>query len=71
MMTAYPTPSAATLASAPGRNLTTEEAAREIGISRTAVYGLLRKGDLGSVKIGNRRRIPQAEAQRYIRSLCA
>jgi len=70
-MTAYPLPSSATLASAPGRNLTVTEAAAQISISRSALYLLMHEGGIGSLKIGGRRRIPEAEVQRYIRSLCA
>lgn len=38
-------------------------------MSRTAVFGLLRSGDLNSVQIGNRRRVPVAALDNYVASL--
>ena len=38
--------------------LTPEQAAHVLGIGRTSVYALLRKGELGSVRLGRSRRIP-------------
>jgi excisionase family DNA binding protein len=38
--------------------LTPEQAAHVLGIGRTSVYELLRKGELVSVKLGRSRRIP-------------
>jgi len=46
---------------APALLLTVEEAARRLGLGRTTVYGLIRDGELHSVRIGRARRIP-AEA---------
>jgi excisionase family DNA binding protein len=38
--------------------LTSEEAARRLGISRSRLYLLMGRGELESVKIGRTRRIP-------------
>nr|WP_322786040.1 helix-turn-helix domain-containing protein [Nakamurella lactea] len=38
--------------------LTAEEAAEALGLSRTAVFAMIRSGELQSVKIASRRRIP-------------
>jgi excisionase family DNA binding protein len=46
-----------------------EEAAAVMSISRTAVFGLIRSGDLHTVKIGGRRRIPRASIEEYIARL--
>lgn len=38
--------------------LTVEEAAERLGVGRTLVYALLRRGDIESIAIGRLRRIP-------------
>lgn len=38
--------------------LTVEEAAERLGIGRTLVYALVRRGDIESISIGRLRRIP-------------
>jgi excisionase family DNA binding protein len=43
-----------------------EEAATLLSISRTAVFGLIRSGDLRAVKIGGRRRIPHSSIEDYV-----
>ncbi|MFY0408021.1 helix-turn-helix domain-containing protein [Solicola sp. PLA-1-18] len=45
------------------------EAADYLAISRSKVYELMRAGEIGSVQIGNSRRIPLRELQRYVESL--
>lgn len=57
-------------AAAPGL-LKPEEAAAELRIGRTRVYGLISTGELGSVKIGRSRRIPRAALAEYIDRLRA
>jgi excisionase family DNA binding protein len=51
------------------RLLSIRQAAREINIGRTAVYGLLRDGKLKSVKIGRRRLIPRDAIEAFIAGL--
>lgn len=43
-----------------------EEAAEIMSLSRTAIYGLIRSGDLDTIKIGNRRRIPRSSIEDYV-----
>jgi excisionase family DNA binding protein len=43
-----------------------EEAAVIMSLSRTAVFGLIRSGDLDTIKIGHRRRIPRSSIEDYI-----
>lgn len=43
-----------------------EEAATLMSLSRTAVFGLIRSGDLQTVKIGGRRRIPRSSIEDYV-----
>jgi excisionase family DNA binding protein len=43
-----------------------EEAAAVMSLSRTAVFALIRSGELKAVKIGNRRRIPHSSIENYI-----
>ncbi len=52
--------------SAPALLLRPEEAARMLRISRTAVFGLLASGDLRSITIGRRRRIPRQALDEYV-----
>ena len=51
------------------RLLSIRQAAREINIGRTAVYGLLRDGKVKSVKIGRRRLIPRDAIEAFIAGL--
>lgn len=49
--------------------LTVEEAAQLLSIGRTLLYDLVLRGKVGSVKIGNARRIPMAVLQTYVENL--
>jgi excisionase family DNA binding protein len=49
--------------------LTVGEAATALSLSRTAVYELMRTGELGSVRIGARRRVPVAAVDAYVARL--
>jgi excisionase family DNA binding protein len=49
--------------------LTVGEAAAALSLSRTAVYELMRTGDLGSVQIGVRRRVPMTAIDAYVARL--
>jgi excisionase family DNA binding protein len=46
-----------------------EQAAEFLNVSRSTVYGLLRTGELRSVKIGKSRRIPHAALVEYVERL--
>jgi excisionase family DNA binding protein len=48
-----------------------EEVARSLAIGRTAVFELIRTGELRSVKIGKSRRIPAEAVVEYIAGLSA
>jgi excisionase family DNA binding protein len=43
-----------------------EEAAEIMSLSRTAVFGLIRSGDLDAIKVGGRRRIPRSSIEDYV-----
>lgn len=45
---------------------TVEVAARLLGIGRTTMYGLLRSGEVTSVKLGRRTLVPDREIERVI-----
>ncbi len=47
-------------------NLKVREVAQILGVGKTLVYALIGKGELGSVKIGNARRVPRAELDAYL-----
>jgi excisionase family DNA binding protein len=47
--------------------ITPEEAARRLGVGRSTVYGLLRLGQLPSIKIGRCRRVPAAAVEAFVR----
>jgi len=49
--------------------LTVEEAAEQLAIGRTAVYALLKSGELDSVRIGRLRRIPAISVENYVQQL--
>lgn len=51
--------------------LTAEEAAGLLGIGRTAVFRLMRQGELSGVLIGASRRFPRAEIDAYVGRLLA
>lgn len=46
--------------------LAVREAAEELSVSRATVYGLIRSGELPSLKIGSRRLIPRTELSRWL-----
>jgi len=46
--------------------LRVEEAAPLLRLSRTEVFALIKKGELASIKIGRRRRIPRQALDDYI-----
>jgi excisionase family DNA binding protein len=46
-----------------------EEVAELLGIGRTRVFGLVKSGELRSVKIGTSRRVPHSAVVEYIRRL--
>ena len=46
-----------------------EEAAEMLGLSRTAMFGLIARGEVKSVKIGSRRRVPVAALHAYVRKI--
>ena len=58
--------SAAAEAATPAILLRPEEAARMLRVSRSAIYGLLASGDLASITIGRRRRIPRRALDDYV-----
>lgn len=49
--------------------LTPEEAATTLGISRSKLYVLLRRGDITSVRIDGSRRIPSTELTSFVDGL--
>ncbi len=49
--------------------LTVREAANVLGISRTAIYLLLQRGEIPSVKIGRSRRIKRKDIESYVNRL--
>ena len=51
--------------------LTVEEAARRLSLGRTTLYMLLKAGQIGSVRIGCRRRVPVAALAAYTSRLTA
>lgn len=46
-----------------------EEVAKLLDVGRTAVFDLIRSGELASVKIGGARRIPRQAVENYINQL--
>lgn len=46
-----------------------EEAALRLGVKRTTMYHLVRRGEIESVRIGRLRRIPQACLEEYVEDL--
>jgi excisionase family DNA binding protein len=51
--------------------LTVEEAADCIGICRSNMFKLIRRGDVKSVKVGRLRRVTPAALEDYVRRLSA
>lgn len=51
----------------PDRLLGVEEAARQLGIGRSALYGELAAGRLRSLTIGRRRLVPSSAIAEYVR----
>jgi excisionase family DNA binding protein len=51
--------------------LTVEDAARQLSLSRTTIYALLKGGQITSVRIGRRRRIPATALTTYTNRLIA
>ena len=45
---------------------TLEAAGEFLGVSRTVVYGLIRRGELPSIKIGRRRQIPRRACEQFV-----
>jgi excisionase family DNA binding protein len=48
-----------------------EEAAEQLGIGRSIMFDLIRKGDVRSVKIGKRRIVPDTALREYMAGLIA
>lgn len=46
--------------------LTPDEAARCLSLGRTSVFGLMRTGQLGSIRIGGARRVPLAAVHAFV-----
>ena len=51
--------------------LTPDAAAKELSISRTALYELMGRNRIASVKIGRSRRIPRSAIDAYVARLVA
>jgi excisionase family DNA binding protein len=51
--------------------LTVEEAADRIGICRSNMFKLIRRGDVESVKVGRLRRVTPAALEDFVRRLTA
>lgn len=49
--------------------LTPREAAATLGISRSAIYVLLARGDIASVHIGSSRRVPTRALEQFVERL--
>jgi len=49
--------------------LTAEEAAKELRISRTRIFALIKSGEVVSVKVGGSRRVPYGELTAYVARL--
>lgn len=59
------------IVSEPKRAYGVDEVRQSLSISRTAVFNLLRRGEITSVKIGRRRIIPAASLDAYTARLAA
>ncbi len=51
----------------PDRLLSVDEAARHLGIGRSALYGELAAGRLRSLKVGRRRLVPSGALAEFVR----
>lgn len=49
--------------------LTVPEAALRLNVSRTALYEMVLRGEVRSLKLGKSRRIPVAELERFVREI--
>jgi excisionase family DNA binding protein len=49
--------------------LTVHEAAEQLGVGRSFLYGVIQRGDLPTVKLGRARRVPAAELSLYVERL--
>lgn len=49
--------------------LTVEQAAEQLGVSRTTVYGLIKDGRIEAVRVGRSRRVPNEALTAYVTSL--
>jgi excisionase family DNA binding protein len=56
---------------APRLLLTVEEAAERIGICRSNMFRLIRRGEIQSVKVGRLRRVTPAALEEFVRRLTA
>ena len=50
----------------PGHCMKVSEAARLVGISKSAIYGAIRRGELRVVRLGRSRRIRAAELDAWV-----
>lgn len=67
LATNRPTLATTTTDVTPGRlALSVASAAEELGVSRATVYGLIRSGDLPSLKIGSRRLISREALREWL-----
>jgi len=46
--------------------LTIEQAAEAMGLGRTVMYELVMRGEVCSIKVGRKRRVPVAALQEYV-----
>jgi excisionase family DNA binding protein len=51
--------------------LTVDEACAALSLSRTCLYGLLAAGEVASIKVGGRRRIPYSALGEFVARACA
>lgn len=49
--------------------LSVEQAAKRLGLGRTVMFGLVKSGEIESVKIGRSRRIPADALVTYVKKL--
>jgi excisionase family DNA binding protein len=46
--------------------LTIPQAAERLGVGRSFLYGVIRRGELASVKLGRARRVPIGALEKYV-----
>ena len=51
--------------------LRVDEAAAALGVGRSFLYGLVQRGEIGSVKLGRARRIPAKALEEFVQRLKA